>query len=188
MKTLQLCYCGITSAHLIKLVHKLHWLQNLTALNLSHNYLDDSAVEALGELLSPQIKRLNLSHNDLGPRTLELICNHMSQSMSLEVLEIEGNLPMAMDPDMADLTIQAVCKSGMSLNCLSLTINDFPENDLLATPPTTTKGKKKGCHKAPMGAFKVAQMFDSSAGQISRLSLCHARCTIANGCMYFHNN
>ncbi len=182
MKTLQLCYCGITSTHLTKLLHKLRWLKNLTALNLSHNHLDDNAVQALAELLTPQIKQLNVSHNDLGPRTLKLICNRMGQSMSLEALEIEGNLPMAIDPDTAPLIIQAVCKSGSSLNCLSLTINDFPGYDLLATPPTTIKGKRKHCHAAPMGTFKVAQIFDSPAVHILRLSLCHARCTIANSC------
>ncbi len=182
MKTLQLCYCGITSAHLTKLLHKLRWLKNLTSLNLSHNHLDDNTAQALAELLTPQIKRLNISHNDLGPTTLKLICNRMmGQSISLEALEIQGNLQMASDLDTPPLIAQAISKSGLSLNYLSLTVNDFPRNDQLATSLTTKKGKRKHCHvAAPMGAFKVAQIFGTQAVHISRLSLCHARCTISS--------
>ncbi len=188
MAKLKLCYCGITSDHLTKLLHKLRWLKNLTSLNLSHNHLDDNAAQALAELLTPQMKRLNLAYNDLGPTTLKLICNRMGQSTSLETLEIEGNMPMANDPDMAPLIVQAVCKSGSSLNCLSLTINDFPGNDLLATSLTAKKGNRKPQRVVPMGAFKVAQIFGSPAVNILCLSLCHARCIIANCSNVIHHN
>ena len=107
-------------------------------IDLSHNDLDDTYIHVIIEfILTPGVKKINISHNKITPSVLKPLINCLKNVKNLEFFDISYN-PFNTDPACCILLCQAI-KGCEKLNHLG--VNDHSRESalrLVSTRPTIT--------------------------------------------------
>jgi hypothetical protein len=91
LQTLKLANVLFSQPDLRRLCRQLQWLPSITAVDLSHNNIDDSASEDLATFFGQQLRSINLSSNELGRSAASIITQNLSQNKYLEMLDVADN-------------------------------------------------------------------------------------------------
>ncbi|CAM9153892.1 unnamed protein product, partial [Hapterophycus canaliculatus] len=131
------------------IVTKLRWLRGFTSIDLSDNSIDDTCLQPLKNLMAlRQVRRLDLSRNDLGPSAGKALIESLPRCKDLQVLRLQANVVFSRAPDAGARLgsgLRAAIRAGgcRHLWDLSVTLDDF-NSTFFQNAPRKTKIKKAG--------------------------------------------
>ncbi|CAM9898189.1 unnamed protein product [Scytosiphon promiscuus] len=148
---------GINRQDLEGIVGKLRWLRGFTSVDLSGNSIDDACAQSLKNLMAlRQVRRLDLSRNDLGPAASKALLDSLPRCKNLQILRLEANVLFSRAPDAGGRLgsgLRAAIKAGgcRQLWDVSVTLEDF-DGTFIKNAPKKKKKKEKAGGPAATGS------------------------------------